>query len=340
MANFLKRKEGRNSLIFLTFLVLALGTTLVLPSNSTVIERDDNSAPRKAFEEVFEEGRQATLLFVGDIMLSRLVGSIMVKNNDWRYPFLGMADFLTAADITFGNLEGPLSDKGIKVGSIYSFRGDPRAIGGLVYAGFDVLSLANNHIWDYGSDAALDTMTILNSANIDFVGAGPDYEIAHKPLIKKAGQAKIAYLGYTNLLPDSLGVREAEPAIALLDANTALEDIKTAKSLADIVVVSVHWGDEYETKENDFQKTTAHALIDAGADIIIGHHPHVRQPLEQYGNGFIIYSLGNFVFDQNFSADTKEGGALKVVIKNKKIDSIKELEIRFNENYQPFLVES
>lgn len=336
MANLFKRKEGRNSLIFLAFLVLALGITLVLPPNSTVIKRDREPVS----QVIFEEDKPVTLLFVGDIMLSRLIGSIMVKNNDWRYPFLGMADFLTAADVTFGNLEGPLSNRGIKMGSIYSFRDDPKVIEGLAYAGFDVLSLANNHIWDYGSDALVDTMSILELANIDFVGAGLDYEVAHKPLIKEVGKTKIAYLGYTNLLPESLGAKEAEPAIALLNTNTVGEDIKTAKSLADIVVVSIHWGNEYETKENEFQKTTAHALIDAGADLIIGHHPHVRQPLEQYGNGFIIYSLGNFVFDQNFSEDTKEGGVLKVIIKNKKIDSVKELKIRFNESYQPFLVES
>ena len=335
MANFLKGKEGRNSLSLVVFLGILAAVLLALPyflTNSYKYNLEANLDGGEVF------GKDVNLLFVGDIMLSRGVGNIMERTNNWRFPFLETADFLKEADLTMGNLEGPISSGGADVGGVYSFRADPRAIEGLLYAGVDVLSLANNHIWDYGPQAFIDTIELLKGADISPVGGRLNYERAYGPVVKKVGNTEIAYLAYTNLVPVTLSY--GAPAVAFLDPDIVVSDVRVAKSQADIVIVSVHWGDEYETKENDFQKSTAHALIDAGADIIVGHHPHVIQPLEQYGNGFIAYSLGNFVFDQNFSEDTKEGAVLKVVLKNKKIYSVKELKVKFNESYQPFLVES
>ena len=279
-----------------------------------------------------------TLLFVGDIILSRLIGDIMAKKNDWRYPFLETADFLKGADITFGNLEGPISSRGTKVGSIYSFRSDPRAIEGLLYAGFDVLSIANNHIWDYGADAVSDTISVLEKAGIGVIGGGTNYAEAHKPFIKEIEGAKIAFLGYTDLIPSSIGSKTARPAIAYFDIDQAVADVKNAREKADVVVVSLHWGNEYETTQNPAQEKVSKALIDAGAQLIIGHHPHVIQPVEEYGGGYIAYSLGNFVFDQNSTQDTKTGLALKVVLKDKKITKIEQLKIAFSSSYQPYLI--
>jgi len=279
-----------------------------------------------------------TLLFVGDIMLSRLIGDIMAKKNDWRYPFLETADFLKGADITFGNLEGPISSRGTKVGSMYSFRSDPRAIEGLLYAGFDVLSIANNHIWDYGADAVRDTLVILKDAGIGVTGGGVDYQEAHRPLIKEVKSTKVVFLGYTDLISSSLGSKTAKPAIAFLDIDLAISDVKEARKVADLVVVSLHWGNEYETTQNLNQEKVARALIDAGAQLIIGHHPHVIQPVTEYGGGYIAYSLGNFVFDQNFSPDTKTGLALKVTLKNKKISQVEQIKIAFTSSYQPVLI--
>jgi len=281
-----------------------------------------------------------TLLFVGDIMLSRLIGDIMTKKNDWRYPFLETADFLKNADITFGNLEGPISSRGTKVGSIYSFRSDPRAIEGLLYAGFDVLSIANNHIWDYGADAVRDTLTLLKDAGIGVIGGGIDYQEAHKPLIKEVKGIKIAFLGYTDLISRSLGLKTAKPAIAFLDIDQAISDVKEVRKVADLVVVSLHWGSEYETTQNPNQEKVAKALIDAGANFIIGHHPHVVQPVEEYGGGYIAYSLGNFVFDQNFSQETRTGLILKVTLTNKEISQPQQYQIGFTSSYQPILVEN
>jgi len=279
-----------------------------------------------------------TLLFVGDIMLSRRIGAIMAEKNDWTYPFLQISDALKRADLVFANLESPISSRGTRMGSIYSFRADPRAVAGLSSAGIDVVSLANNHVWDYGPEALGETLDTLRSAGIDYIGAGVNYAAAHEPVIKDVRGTKIAFWGYTNLVPVGATVEKSAPAVAFLDLKQVIPDIARAKERADIVIVSFHWGNEYETKHNQKQAEIAYAVIDAGADLVIGHHPHVRQEVEKYHGGYIAYSLGNFVFDQNFSADTRTGLMLKVILKNKKIDQVEEQKIKFTSTYQPYML--
>ncbi len=279
----------------------------------------------------------ATLLFVGDIMLSRKIGAIMAEKNDWTYPFLEIKNVLKEADLVVGNLEGPISSRGTKLGSIYSFRADPRAVAGLSSAPVGVVSLANNHVWDYGREALSETLDILKTAGIDYIGAGVDYVEAHQPVIRDVKGTKIAFLGYTNLVPVGITGEKSAPVVAFLDLKQVVPDIARAKELADLVVVSFHWGDEYETKHNRSQEEIAHTVIDAGADLVIGHHPHVGQEIEEYHGGYIAYSLGNFVFDQNFSADTRTGLILEVTLKNKKIDQVESQRIKFTSTYQPVL---
>ncbi|MEK7622071.1 MAG: CapA family protein [Patescibacteria group bacterium] len=279
----------------------------------------------------------ATLLFVGDMMLSRNIGRIMVEQNDWRYPFREIKEVLAQADLLIGNLEGPISTKGTKVGSIYSFRADPRSILGLTDAGFDVLSFANNHVWDYGRDAFCETLDILQAAKIDYVGGGIDYVAVHQPIIREVKGAKVAFLAYTDLVPRGITRAESRPAVAFLDLEQVIPDITRAEELADLTVVLLHWGNEYETKHNARQEILAHAMIEAGADLVVGHHPHVAQEVETYRDGYIAYSLGNFVFDQNFSADTRSGLMLKVSLKNKKIERVESQKIKFTPTFQPIL---
>lgn len=278
-----------------------------------------------------------TLIFTGDIMLSRKIGAIMAEKNDWTYPFFQVSNDLQKADLVIANLESPISNKGTKMGSIYSFRADPRAVAGLLFANVGVVSLANNHVWDYGREALNETFDILRTVGIDYIGAGIDYAEAHEPVIKDVKGTKIAFLGYTNLVPVGITGEKSSPAVAYLDLEKIIPDIARAKELADLTIVSFHWGNEYERKHNQKQEEIAHAVIDAGADLVIGHHPHVAQEVEEYHGGYITYSLGNFVFDQNFSADTRAGLILKVTVKNKKIDKIEPQKIKFTATYQPIL---
>ena len=309
-------------------------------SQEEVLEKvqvEESPRPQVASSTEKTASSSVSVIFVGDIMLSRAIGSIMEKRQDWTHPFLLMKDFLTAPDLTVGNLEGPISERGTKVGSIYSFRADKRSVEGLSFAGFDVVSLANNHIWDYGEEAFLDTLDIVSSRQISYMGGGKTFEEAHTPVIKNIRGTKIAFLGYTNLLPSFLFKEGAAPSVAFPDKEQMTLDIKKAKESADIVVVSFHAGEEYTPVHNAYQETIAHAAVDAGAHLVIGHHPHVIQDVEVYKGAYIAYSLGNFVFDQNFSPETGKGLVVKVNIKDKKIVAFEPHEVNFNATYQPFL---
>ena len=291
-----------------------------------------------------------TMLFAGDIMLSRLIGKEITQKKDPLYPFLLIASTTHAADLAFANLESPISTRGTKQGSEYSFRADPATAAGLTYAGFDVLNMANNHVWDYGRDAALDTMALLRDAGISYIGFGRNYDEANAPVIKQVGDTKVAFLGYTQFYSPVLWADERLGLSSLLP-DKIVEEIQELKSSgkADLVVISFHWGEEYKTTANEYQRELAHQLIDAGADLIIGHHPHVVQEVEKYdtadfpGNpaheGWIAYSLGNFIFDQNFSPDTRQGLMLRVIMQGSRIVSVEPVKIEFTKTYQPYVPE-
>lgn len=303
------------------------------------VSAEVSSTGRDTNEKKVDARADATLLFVGDIMLSRAIGSTMEKRNDWTYPFLKVAHFLKTADLTFANLETPISMRGTKVGSIYSFRSDQKSLEGLVYGGVDIVSVANNHIWDYGKDAFEDTLFSLKENGINYVGGGKDFSEAHTAVVRDVKGTKVAFLGYTDLLPQFLGNKDAKPSVAFPDTQQLAQDIRQAKQEADIVVVSFHFGVEYQTVHNQIQEKLAHVAIDNGASIVVGHHPHVVQDIEEYRGGYIVYSLGNFIFDQNFSPDTGHGLAVKAFIQDKKISGIQKYDISFGEAYQPYVKE-
>lgn len=283
-----------------------------------------------------------TLMFVGDIMLSRSVGDKMKKENEWRWPFLKIAETTSQADVIFGNLEGPISDKGTNVGSIYSFRADPRVIEGLSFSGFDVLSVSNNHMLDWGREALEDTFKRLKSAGIGYSGGGMNEKEAHSALIKEvqlgdSSKFKIAFLAYCSEGSQYWAATAERSGMAWLNEQELKEDVMAAKKQADLVVVSMHSGEEYKTWPNSNQKFFSRLAIDSGADLVVGHHPHVLQPIEQYQNGYIAYSLGNFVFDQTFSPQTKESAILKAVVENGKIQSVTQLKAEISNDFQVFL---
>lgn len=186
------------------------------------------------------------------------------------------------------------------------------------------MSIANNHIWDYGKEAFIDTTRILGSVGISFVGGGLNYKEAYTPVIKNIEGTRIAYLAYTNLISPALREETSTPAVAFLNLDVAISDIASAKAMSDIVVVSLHWGDEYERVSNEGQRIVARALIDAGASLVVGHHPHVVQ---------------EFVFDQNFSEETMEGVMLQATVKKKNIMEVKPIKIKINGDFQPFIPE-
>ncbi|OGZ38921.1 MAG: AmmeMemoRadiSam system protein B [Candidatus Portnoybacteria bacterium RIFCSPLOWO2_01_FULL_43_11] len=281
----------------------------------------------------------STLMFVGDIMLSRSVGEKMKKENNWRWPFLEIADYLKEADLVFGNLEGPISDKGKKTNGDFSFRADPKAIEGLKYAGFNILSVANNHIGDWGKEAMEDTFKILKENNIGYIGGGHNKQEARSFITQKLDNGtKIAFLAYTNLVSRYWEAKDNISGIAWLDEKQMKEDIEKAKKQSDIIAVSMHFGEEYNIYHNKVQQFFARTAIDNGADLVIGHHPHVIQEIEKYKEGYIAYSLGNFVFDQLFSQETTQGLILKVLVEDKKIKDLEPVKIKISNSFQPSLI--
>ncbi len=266
-------------------------------------------------------------------MLSRAVGLKMQGRNDWTYPFLKIADTLSAADLTFADLECPTSDRGRNQHHLYSFRADPRAIAGLKYAGIDVVSVANNHTYDWGPEALLDTLRRLSDAHVRPVGAGANDLEAHYPALMDLDGLRVAFLAYVDVEPKEAEAAPDKPGVAWLEPERVLADIRFARPLADLVVVSLHWGIEYATQPKPQQVELAHRMIDAGADLIVGSHPHVVQPLEEYQGHWIAYSLGNFIFDQR-DAGTRRGAMLRVRTSGKKVIDVTCLPVTIGPTFQ------
>lgn len=277
-----------------------------------------------------------TLLFVGDIMLSRGVGRRMVAEKDYAYPFQFIRETLSAADLTFANLECPVSDQGKEKGHRYSFRADPRVIEGLLASGIDVVSVANNHMYDWGPDALVDTVRRLREAGIHPVGAGANDLEAHYPQLVQVGDLRLAFLTYVAIEPKYATAAPGKPGVAWLEPERVLADIRFARPLADLVIVSPHWGVEYARKPNRAQVELAHQIIDAGADLLVGTHPHVIQPVEVYNGHWIAYSLGNFIFDQK-APGTDRGLMLKVRVEGKEIVDVAQVPISISSECQALL---
>ena len=279
------------------------------------------------------------MIAVGDIMLSREVARKMKARGNYKYPSLKTEETTAGADIALGNLESPIID-GREIGDDEMiFRADPESIEGLKFAGFDVLNLANNHIMNFGRNGLENTINILNKNGILHTGAGIGVDGINEPAIMVVKGTKFAFLGYTyNLgrckLPDGRICGSANMNIEKMK-----ENVEKAEHRADIVIVSMHAGTEYKSEPDGFQKSFAHAAIDAGADLVIGHHPHVVQPVEKYNGGYIMYSLGNFVFDQMWSEETRLGAMAEVIFRDGKVSSVGFLPVKIYDYSQPRLAE-
>lgn len=336
----MKKHSSKLHHFFVSFLVTAvIGITFGLvffgyvalhpdflraPQQAQNIHENFRGVEAKAGGKVFEkEKRTTTLIAVGDIMLSRDVARrINIKGVD--YPYDATRDYLKSADITFGNLETPITPgPSVPVNSM-TFHSDPKVAPGLARAGFDILSLANNHTPNYGQAGLLDTFKYLSEGGIKFVGAGKNAADAEAPVYIEAQGIKFAFLAYndTDVVPDSYGASTSRAGTNFMDISKVQKAVPEARKHADVVIVSMHSGVEYTATPNSHQKNFAHASIDAGADMVIGHHPHVAQTLEKYNGKFIIYSLGNFVFDQMWSRETRRGMTAKIFFTENTVDHI------------------
>jgi poly-gamma-glutamate capsule biosynthesis protein CapA/YwtB (metallophosphatase superfamily) len=249
----------------------------------------------------------------GDIMLARGTGQ-SVDRHGVDHPFEKIRTEMTIHDIACANLEGPISDRGRRFlpdKGIY-FRADPKVIKGIVDSGLDFLSLANNHSLDWGVDALADTMSLLKTAGIRYAGAGRTREEALSPAVFRMGDKSVAFIAYNDVYP--LSVSEERRSMQTLDLREGEieKEIRLLKKKYDILIVSVHAGAEYNGKQEEEKTRKLRSLVDAGADVVLGHHPHVVQDIEIYRGRVVAYSLGNLIFDQSWSEQTSQGLLLEI----------------------------
>lgn len=279
-------------------------------------------------------------LFVGDVMLSRGIAYQIEKNNNLYYPFKNVANLLLKNDFVFANLESPIIDgRKIKSGEMV-FRANENLVPILKELNFSIFSLANNHILNFDKEGLLKTIELLNNFGIFTVGAGENEKEAYDFKIIEKNGIKFAFLAYNDLdvAPLNSGAKENKFGTALIDFQKMEEVIQKAKKLADFIIVSLHAGNEYQFEPDDSQMNFAHAAIDNGADLVIGHHPHVIQPIEKYKNGYIFYSLGNFIFDQMWSNETREAIALRIIFTPKNIKTIQIYPLIIENYSQPKII--
>jgi len=214
---------------------------------------------------------------------------------------LKIFDYLSSADITFGNLETPITEGRHILNNEMVFRSNPDTVHVLKKAGFDILSLANNHTMNFDAKGLIDTINYLAKKDILSIGAGKNKIESNTPKYIIKNNIKFAFLAYNDIsfTPESYEATNNNPGISFMNIIDMEKSIKIAKENADYVIVSMHSGNEYVEKPNDIQVNFAHKAIDAGADLILGHHPHVVQTIEKYKGKYIFYSLGNFIFDQD-----------------------------------------
>lgn len=341
----------KKSLFFIGLILTCVGIYLISIKYIKIQNTTSNESPKtttsKPTQTPTPKPVDWTMTAVGDIMLSRNVDAVMHKQTLlYDYPYAKIKQILNS-DINFANLETPLIEgKPVPSGTMV-FRADPENANALNKAGFNMISLANNHTPNQGQKGLTSTFTALNNANIQYVGAGRDIEETFSPKIIDAKGFKVAFLAYndSDVVPDSYGAgvnskNEPWAGTALMsDANLATE-ISLAKSISDYVIISMHSGTEYTVNPNKRQIDFAHQSIDLGADLVIGHHPHVVQTVEKYKEKYIFYSLGNNIFDQMFSNETRRGLGLRFTFKDSAILHI-ELIPTVIENYaQPRIANS
>ncbi len=266
-------------------------------------------------------------------MLDRGVLYYSQKQTDPALPFRKIKDRLHKSDILFGNLESVISDKGYDQGGPYSFRAPPKMMEGLLLADFNVMSIANNHSFDWTVEALVDTKERLEAEEITAVGGGLK---AYSPqIIEREGQS-FAFIAHTAVGAPGWAVTETTPGVAWYSEEKLKEAIEKVEEKVDAIIFSIHYGVEYQTRPNQNQVDISKNAIDMGVDLVIGHHPHVIQPVEEYNGGIIAYSLGNFVFDQSFSEKTMEGLLLEVDFKDGEIKNYQKETIPLNELLQPY----
>jgi poly-gamma-glutamate capsule biosynthesis protein CapA/YwtB (metallophosphatase superfamily) len=246
------------------------------------------------------------MVWMGDVMLADGPGRLIARGGD---PFKPFAPLLDQADVRVANLECVIASSGKALDKPWTFKAHPRVLP-LLKRHVDLVSVANNHSGDFGKAAFAEMLGRLQRAQLPYVGGGRNLREAHRAVIIERKGLKIAVLAYDEFFPRLFEAGDSVPGVAWSEDEQVAHDIQQARQQADVVIPFMHWGQEHEPRANDRQRQLARLMIDAGADAVVGAHPHVVQDTEVYRGKPIIYSLGNFVFDGFSSPDNNTGWVL------------------------------
>lgn len=302
------KSDKKQALILAAAAMLAAGLFFVktkdlsdgraIETASVAVENND------AAKKENQQQEPITILAFGDLLLDRYI-KLYIDRHGADYPFENIKEILAGNDVVLANLEGSFSDykpRPLNPNNT-SFTFDPALAAMLKRHHFNVVNLANNHVLDFGRAGFAQSQNYLTQNGIYYFG---DYHNESGALIKEINGQKVAFIGYHSL---------DNPA-----TESTIEKIKTARQEADFVVVYTHWGVEYQNNFSKSQQESGRQFIDAGADVVLGSHPHVIQPIEIYQNKAIFYSLGNFLFDQVFSFEVRHGLGVKIILAPDKVE--------------------
>ena len=272
--------------------------------------------------------KEVSLVFAGDTVLDDTAGKIIEQGGD---PFSDFADYFAGADIRITNLECVVSTRGQANDKMYTFQAHPRVIP-VLQKHFDAVTLANNHSGDFGPDAFAQMLSLLKEAGLAQVGGGMNLKQAHTPLVFTRNGWRIAVLSYNEFHPRSFEAGFDIPGVAWSEDQQVVEDIQTARRIhhADLVIPVMHWGWENERTANPRQRQLAKLMIDAGADAVIGGHPHVTQDVSVYKGKPIVYSVGNFVMKETDNTFQRQAWVLKMHLDKRGVTRFETLPVKID----------
>lgn len=291
---------------------------MLTPDNTSFIDHAEiQTSDNTSFETTSQPEEtyksETTIAFTGDILLADNLYANYMEQGLPGFLSQTVYEKLIDADLTFINEEFPFSSRGTpEPNKEYTYCVPPERVQIFKDLDVDVISISNNHILDYGQDALTDTFDVLDNAGLDYVGAGPTLDRAKQLITKEVNGKTIGFLAASRVVPNEAWYARnasdtlpARPGVFTTYDDTALcEEITKAKSICDFVVVYVHWGIERQETAAEYQRTMARHFVDAGADLVVGSHPHVMQGVEFYKDTPIVYSLGNFLFSNYYSRTT------------------------------------
>ena len=298
-------------IIFQALLLIMAASFLALLISVLSSERQEDGVLKKS------ENQKVEIILTGDVMLGRSVMTKSIEESDTSYPFRKVGEVLRDANLVIINLENPIISNCPASSEGYIFCTSPELVEGLVFAGVDIVNLANNHSKNYGESGLQETINTLKENNVDSVGVG-------ELLVKELGGKRFGFLGFdfTTRVPEEKDY----------------DFIDYAASQTDILITSVHWGLEYTQNPTNSQKQWAKEMINSGVDVVVGHGPHWVQDVEYIQESPVYFSLGNFIFDQMWSEETKKGLAVKLIFEGDKLIKEERLPIYMSSWAQPEFV--